>query len=353
MKQIAYKSLIKLIYKLFVYCGATKENAKIITMHLIENHLLGYDSHGAIRLSQYLTEDLKNGYLKLKSKPKLKKIQGNTALLDAEFSPGPVAGTIAMQKAVELAIQYGTGIVGINNTHHLIRLGAYPTIASEFGMIGIACASGKTQGVAPYGGKEGRLHTNPIAFACPRGKKYPFLVDMATSSVSGGKINLARNENKLIPEGWIINSKGKVSIDPNDFFNGGFLLPLGGGSGYKGFALSLIVEILAGIITRNKIVAEKPKTLFGQGLFLIAINIGHFIDVNMFKEKIETLFNHIKNTPTLDGFDKILIPGERAYREKEIRQIKGIPIDEKTYLMLKNISNEKGIDVNTILEFVS
>jgi len=347
------KSIEKLIENIFLELGSTKEEAEIIANHLIENNLLGYDSHGIISILEYAKHDINEGYLKLGNDYKIIEETDNI-MIDAKFSPGPVMATKATRKAINLARKNGIANIVVKNIHHTGRLGAYTGMAAEENMIGFACVNWpnpNTMVVTPFGGKKGKISTNPISFACPRDKPYPYLVDMATSTVAAGRLNVFRNRKERIPDYWIIDKSGNFSSDVEDFYNGGALLPLGGKIGHKGFALSLIVEVLAGILSGNKPM-QKNANQKGQGLFICIINIENYVPVKLFKEEIENLFSHVKDTPTMEGVDKIIIPGEKEYENKQINLQKGIYIDETTWEKIQALAYELKVNIESIVEVI-
>jgi hydroxycarboxylate dehydrogenase B len=354
MQKFKADSLKKLVDKLFISMGANEEEAAILADHLVENNLVGHDSHGIIRVLQYHKEAKKGERLKLNAGHTLIKENDGVALIDANLGFGPVSGVKGMQKAIQSAKEYGIGSVTVSNTHHTGRLGAYTSLAAENNMIGMACvnwANESAMAVAPFGGREGRISTNPISFACPSKRDFPFLLDMATSVVAEGKVRVAKNRNEKIPEGWIINKEGKPSTNPEDLYDGeglgGALLPTGGPQGHKGFALGLVVEILGGILSGNKAMQKGVKQK-GQGLFLMAMDIEKYIGINEFKEEMENLFVHIKDTPTIEGFDRIIMPGEIEHDKKQKNLKEGIAIEEKTWQEIVQIAESLKIDIDSI-----
>ncbi len=356
MKKFDPDELKRFTKTLFSALGFSEEEAEIGSDHLIENNLMGVHSHGIIRILQYAAEVKEQIRLKVRVTPRILNQVDGVALMDAGFCLGPVAGIKAADKAIELAKKFGIGSVTVKNIHHTGRIGAYTSLAASHQMIGFSCVNipnKKMMRVAPFGGREGRMTTNPISFACPRNQAFPFLVDMATSTVAEGKVRLAKNRKEKIPEDWIIDKFGKSSNNPEDLYNGGALLPLGGHrQGHKGFALGLIVEILAGALSGNK-VAQKNIAGDGGGFFILVLNIERYLPLEEFKEEIEKLFLHIKDTPTLPGFEEIMIPGEIEYYTK-IRNLKeGILLEEKTWNEIIELSKALKVCAEDIIKSVS
>ncbi len=356
MQKFKADSLKILVDKLFLAMGSNEEEAAIVSDHLVENNLAGHDSHGVIRVIEYFKTSKQGDLLNLNAEHTILKEQDGVVLIDANLGLGSVAGVKGMQKAVQLAKKYGIGSVTVKNVNHTGRLGAYTTLAAENNTIGIACvnwAKEAAMAVAPFGGTKGRISTNPITFACPSKREFPFLMDMATSVVAEGKVRVAKNRNKQIPEGWILDKEGKATTNPEDLYNGGVLLPFGGSQGaHKGFALGLIVEILGGVLSGNRPM-QKGIHEKGQGLFLLAMDIERFTTIENFKEEMEHLFVHIKDTPPAEGFEEVLMPGEIEYKRKIKNLEEGIAIEEKTWQDIVEIAGKLNVDINNIAEVIS
>ncbi|MDD3428222.1 MAG: Ldh family oxidoreductase [Caldisericia bacterium] len=352
MKKFNPDDLRSLTKRFFLALGFSDEEAEIGSDHLIENNLLGIHSHGIIRILQYALEVKEQKRLKLNVTPKILRQEEGVTLMDAGFCLGPVAGIKASETAIDLAKRYGIGNVTVKNCHHTGRVGAYTSLAAKNNMIGLACfncANKNIMRVAPFGGREGRITTNPISFACPRNKEFPFLVDMATSTVAEGKVRVAKNKKEKIPNDWIIDKFGKSSNNPKDLYNGGALLPLGGyKQGHKGFALGLIVEILAGALSGNK-VAQKNIQQDGGGFFILVLDINKYLPLDEFKNEIEKLFLHIKDTPKLPGFEEIFIPGEIEYYNKIRNLREGIFLEDKTWNDIIELSKNLKIDIRDVI----
>ncbi len=351
-KVIQSDKLRNLVFEIFIKFGATEDEAICMSEHLVENNLVGHDSHGVIRVLAY-DQEIKKGNLKFNTYPQTLNKTDNTITKDANFCMGPVAGKNAVEEIFNMSKEQGIAAISIRNAHHLGRIGAYTSAIAEKGMIGIAFPNDElNKHVSPFGGREGKLSTNPISFASPRGKKYPFLVDFATSAVAEGKIIVARNRNEKLLDNYIIDKNGSYSNTPADYFDGGALLPLGGSVGYKGFALSLIVEILGGILSENKKVeeiknVEEKNTGIRQGLFLIAVSIENFLPLNKFINLIETFFEDIKNAPKQINIEEILIPGEPEYRNKMKRLREGISIENNTWDEMEKLALSLNINPET------
>ena len=185
-------------------------------------------------------------------------------------------------------------------------------MAASEGMIAIMTAnSGRSpKHVAPFGGREARLGTNPICIAVPADLDAPLVVDMATSAVAAGKVKLAQAKGVQVPEGWIMRGDGKPTTDPFDYGrDGGVLLPLGGPEGHKGYGLSAMVEILSALLPGLGFGVE-PTGRHNDGCFLAVFNVQAFRDLATFKKEVADFAHYLKDTPPAEGFNEVLYPGE-------------------------------------------
>lgn len=334
--------------KIFRAAGASSKEAEIVSNHLVKANLRGHDSHGVLRIPWYY-ELIQKGYIKLGTEVEILKDTAITALLDGNWGFGQVVARVAMDIAIERAKTYGLGMVAFFNTYHIGMLGEYSEMAAEQNLIGVTLCNGSPN-VAPYGGKTPLLSTNPLSVAIPAASGRPVLLDMATSAVAAGKVSLAFQREVEVPLGWIIDKDGRPTTNPADLrpslaempipqgrVERGSLLPLGGSlSGYKGYGLSLIIEILGGILAGSGASDENR----GNGVVTMAINIEMFRPLNEFKEKVSRLIEDVKASPKASGFSEILVAGEPEYREEEHRLREGIYVEEATWKKLKQIASE-------------
>jgi uncharacterized oxidoreductase len=215
-------------------------------------------------------------------------------------------------------------------------------MAAEQGFMGLMICNGLSRGgiVAPLGGVGRALGTNPIAWAVPGVDGRPVFLDYATSVCAQGKIQVAADKGEELPDGWLLDKHGQPTRNPHDQFDGGVMLPIGG---HKGYALSVLIELLAGTLSGNT-----PSLLPGyqraQGAMLIAANIGAFRPPEEFRQIATEFSGLIKRTPRAADCDEILLPGEPEWRSKEEREREGIPLPEKTWERLGETAASVGLD---------
>jgi len=329
---------------IFVAAGVPPEEARIVADALVASNLAGHDSHGVIRVPQYL-QLLRDGLIQPGQPTEIVRETPTTAVIDGHWNFGQVAARRATEIALAKAEAQGLGAVALHHANHVGRVGDYVLMAAERGFLGLAAVNnhGAAPHVAPFGGTAGRLSTNPIAFAAPTSSGPPFVLDMTTSIVAEGKIRVLRNQGKPIPEGWVLDGHGQPTTDPHAFYGPpkGALLPFGGKLGHKGFGLSLMVELLAGALSGAG--CSRPGvTRLGNALFLLALKVESFLPLAEFERHLEALRTHVKDTPTQPGFDEILVPGEPEARTEARRRAEGIPLDDETWRQVLEAARSVG-----------
>jgi uncharacterized oxidoreductase len=208
----------------------------------------------------------------------------------------------------------------------------------------MANAGGAALYVAPFGGSDGRLATNPISIAAPTQDDEPIVLDITSSVVAQGKIRVAVNRGDSIPLGWLINGEGEPTTDPRDL-NGpppGALLALGGIAGHKGFALGLMIDVLGGALSGAGC-SGSGNTQVQNGVLMVAIDIAKFTPIEDFYRRVDELVAHVKSSPLAPGFDEILVPGEIESRQANRRSREGIPIDDETWRQIQETAATLGI----------
>jgi uncharacterized oxidoreductase len=304
---------------------------------------MGLDSHGVIRVVWYVDEVLQ-GKIRPGAEIVVEKETGASAVLDGGGNFGAVAAARATEHAVEKARNSGLSCVTVHNCHHVARLGAFTeSVARDDDMICLATASWPVAGhwVAPWGGREGRLATNPFSYAIPTGDD-PLLLDMSTSAISEGKIEVLRNLDEPLPDNFVLDGKGAVTRDPNAFYGPprGTILPFGGVHGFKGFGLSVLCEVLSGTLAGDRIRDDK---IYGNRACFIVIDPGSFLPIDHFKAALQEMTEYLKDTPTAEGFEEVVLPGEYHFRRRARRLREGVPVDPETWAQI--VAAAKRVDV--------
>ncbi len=253
--------------------GASDEEAAIISRHTIGANLAGHDSHGIILIPTYI-DRAKRGHIVPGAPYEVVQETSNSTVVDGHWGFGYVVSERLMAHTIEKARSGAVAAATVFRQSHVGRVADYPLMAAAQGMIGIMTAdSGRTsKSVAPFGGREARLGTNPICIAMPSNLPGPMFLDMATSAVAAGKIGVAVARGASVPEGWLLDKDGNPTTDPADFKKGGAILPLGGPEGHKGYGLSVMVEILSGILTGLGF-GHDPSGRHNDGCFMAVFNV--------------------------------------------------------------------------------
>ena len=328
--------------------GATTEVAYCVVDHLVSSNLVGIDSHGIMRLPEYVPW-LPAG--KAASDDRMKVITDTpaTCLIDAHFTYGPVAATKAAHIAAEKARQFGAGMISVRNATHIGRLGHYMEDLAEAGFIGFVCcqARGAGQFVAPWGGREARLTTNPLAWGFPSGREKGALVmDLATSAAPEGKIRLAQRQGAAVPPGWIIDAQGRGSTDPADLHGPppGAILPFGE---HKGYVLALVVEALSGALSGGGSSWPGMETYtHGENFFLMAIRVEAFGPREEFQRDLDAMLAYVKSSPPIRPDEPVRVPYELEARLRRRRSVEGIDIDDVSWQRIVKVAEEMQVQLD-------
>ncbi len=332
----------------FEKLGAPADDARMTTDALIHADLMGIDSHGLNRsTNQNYFGGLKSGAINAKASPEIVHEASSTAVIDGQNGLGPVASTVAMDLAIAKAKETGAGFVSIRGSNHYGAASHYSMMALPHDMIGFSMTVGGL-GVVATGGKGRRIGINPMSVAAPADSSDPFILDIATSVVAAGKLELARMKEIPVPTGWIVDSEGKSTNDPNEFWKGGAILPLGGmldTGGYKGYGLSVMIDILAGVLSGGGFAGELRESVSSGGTchFQGALANNAFGSVENFKANMERMIAYLKATEPSDGSTGVLVHGEKEVRAERERALKGIPYHRDVVERLEVFATEVGL----------
>lgn len=342
MPTVPHTDLRTFGYELFQTAGLPAEQAQIVTDHLVEANLMGHDSHGVIRVPGYL-RGLQAGSIQPVGNHKVVRERPAALVIDANRSLGIAMAYQSMRIAVERAKQHTFGAVAVHRASHIGRLGAYPPLAAAEDCIGLLLLNGGGRFVAPFGGTARRLPPNPIAISVPTQEGPPLMLDITTSMVAGGKVDVQRARNQPAPEGWLIDENGAPVTDPEAFRRGvAAMLPLGGVAGHKGYGLAVMIDAIAGGLSWAGCSADEP-TRGGSGFLALAINIESFIDVDEYKREVQRLVDWIKSSPTMPGVDRIYLPGEIEEEKRRQREAEGIYIEASSWNEILSAADELNV----------
>lgn len=350
-KRVKVEKLFELMKRLFLANGLPEQDAHTAADALISADIRGIDSHGASRMPYYISK-LKNGTVNPKPNIRILNELPATALLDGDNGLGPVVAKKAMEIAIEKAKNVGAGLVSVRRSNHFGIAAYYSMMALKEGMIGLAMTNAVSLVVPTFGAKA-MLGTNPLSLAVPAGKLRPFVLDMATSAVPLGKIELAIKNNQKIPPGWLYDNTGEFTDDPTMILKGGALAPLGGTrelGGHKGYGLAMMVDILSAILSDANYGAKQEglmsmrKEPSNVGHFFMAIRVDGFRPLEEFGRTMDDALTALKESPKAKGQERIYIHGEPEFEYEDERRKLGIPLHPQVILSLSILAKADGIN---------
>lgn len=320
------------------------DHAREVAGCLIKAELRGVDSHGMVRLPVY-SRRLQAGAVK--ARPDVRVVRtptgSATALVEGDNGLGPVVASRAMEAALDLAREHGTGFVGVRHSNHFGPAAYYVEKAIARDCIGVAISNAPPN-MAPFGGKSRLLGTNPVAIGIPAGRETPLIFDASTSVVARGKIIVAAHMHEPIPEGWAIDPDGHPTTDPERALAGA-VLPFGGP---KGSAISLIIDVFCGVLTGAAFAPhlntlEDLSTEQNVGHLLGAVRTDLFLPDSVFRDRMDAILHTLKASPPAPGAERVLAPGEiEAANERRMRE-QGIPLAEPIAAQLARLGQELGV----------
>jgi uncharacterized oxidoreductase len=340
MPRVAAERLHQIGKALLEAAGSSADEAEVVMRHCVDANLAGHDSHGIIQIPTYI-DRIKVGHIVPGAPWTIEQESATTTVIDGHWGFGYTVTERAMQLTIDKAVRSNVAATTVFRQGHIGRLASYTLMAARADMIGLITAdSGRSaKQVAPFGGREPRLGTNPLSIAIPSDLEGPLFLDMATAAVAAGKISLAVSRNQAVPEGWLIDASGRPTTDPSDLRRGGALLPLGGSEGYKGSGLSAIVEILCGLLTGLGFGIE-PSGRHNDGCFLAVFNVAAFRPLADFKRQVADFAQYLKATPPAEGFQGVLYPGEIEHLREQDRRANGIDVEDATWNKLQALAEQ-------------
>jgi len=342
VETIAAAQLETLATRIFAALGVPEGDAAWVGRLLVRANLRGHDSHGVIRIPQYVGSIRKGD---TNPRPALTVLAETptTAIVDGDLGLGQVVARRAAEVALDKAARLGLAAVGTRRSNHIGRLADYAELAAERGFVGLVWANAPTaHSVVPFGGLSRRLSTNPLAIAVPGPDGgVAVSVDMATSIVAEGKVRVKRNRKEPLPTGWAIDPAGRPVTDSEAFYGPprAGLLPVGG---HKGTALGLIVEVLGGILSGEGAMGERTGPVH-NGTFLLLIEVARFLPLVDFTGQVTDLVQWVKSAAPAPGVKEVLVPGEPEARSEAQRRAHGIPVEAETWRQIEEIAAELGV----------
>jgi len=344
MPRLPADELSATVAAIFRAAGAGEDAAALVADALLDAELCGHPSHGLIRVPEYLGQ-IREGVIDPAAQPEIVSDRGATLVVDGNWGFGQVVATQATEWLIERTREHGSAAVAVRRCAHVGRAGVYPERAAAQGLVGFAFVNGggAKPRVAPHGGRRAVFGTNPIAAAVPLPGSDPVVIDFSTAAVASGKIRVLRQRGEPLPEGWIIDADGRPTTSAEDYYAGGMLLPA---AAHKGYALCLLVELLAGCLTG----AGSPGVpdsgyQVGNGLFLQAFSVEAFMPLESFAVAAGRLADVLHDTPPAEGSERVMLPGEPERRLAAEGSEAGVEVSAPTWESIASEAAALGVAV--------
>ncbi len=317
--------------------GMPSDDAHLTADTLVQADLWGHQSHGVMRLPWYVAR-LKSGVVKPVATPEFIVDAGAVGVIDGGDGMGQVVAAAAARDAIRRAKAHGVGAVAVRNSNHFGTAMYFTLMAPPEGCI-MFLSTNASPAMAPWGGREKLVGTNPWSWASPAGRHPPMVLDIANTGVARGKVYLAAQNREAIPDGWAIDSEGEPTNDPVAAL-AGEILPMGG---HKGYAISVIMDVLSGVLTGSAFGPEvagpyQADKRSGAGHLLLALNVEAFEPLAAFNARMEALIDGLKATKLAKGFDEVLYPGEAEARSAARHRAEGLVLPADTLRDLTDLA---------------
>ena len=339
-------SLIETSTAIFAATGMRPGPAHIVAELLVEANLVGHDSHGVIRIPQYLGQ-IEAGDMVPDAAIELVHEAPTLAVLDAHWGFGQVAMSRGVELGLAKARATGMAAISVRRANHIGRLGSYvERIAADRAVALLFVNGAPVCRMAPWGGRQARHGTNPIAMAFPSRSGPPIVLDMTTSAVAEGKVRVQRNRGVEVPDGWLLNAEGQPTNDPHALYADppGTILPLGGRLGHKGYGLNVAVELLAGALAGAGCIGQDRR--FRNGALLLVLDVEKLVGLDAYFAEADAYNAFVKSAATAPGVEAILMPGDSERAMAEQRKVEGIFVEEETWAQIVASAAKVGVAVS-------
>ncbi len=336
--------LTDLTRRIFSAVGSHDAEAEVVAQRLVNANLSGHDSHGVIRIPTYI-KWIQEDKTKLNQTISIETDNGSMVVVDGRFGLGQSIGQQAMALGIERAREHGVAVIALKDSAHLGRIGDWPEMCADAEMVSVhfVNTSGMGNLVAPYGAIERRLSANPFAAGVPTNDDFPLILDMSACTIAEGKIRVALHADKQVQEGCIIDSEGKPTTDPRKFYGppAGSILPI---AGHKGYALSMIIEMMAGALTGGSCTNPERANILTNGMLSIILDRSKLQTDDYFYTEVKRYCDYVRSAKLLDENNKILMPGEIEYNTRAQRSVDGIELSQTTIDMIQETCDALNVE---------
>lgn len=345
MPTIAVEPLTEFAARMLAAGGVGQDEARLVAASLVDANLRGHDSHGVMRVPYYL-DGVAKGEVTPGAPFTVIREAPSIVVADGHWGFGQTQARRLTERVIDKARETGVAVGTLIHSAHVGRLGEYCELAASAGLVSMMMVNthGTARRVAPVGGTAPRLGTNPLAIGVPDGDA-PLILDFGTSATAEGKVRVKRIGGQLCPDGWLLDSEGNPTNDPNKLYADppGTILPMGGDQAYKGFGLALMVELFAGALSGGVCVREKPINQLGNCVYFQAIDPARLGGAEHFAEQTRCVVEFIRGCPKRTGVNEILLPGDPERRVMKARLAEGVPFDDGNWRQLIELGEKLGV----------
>ncbi len=347
MPTFSPESLLRISQSLFESARVPPADARVVARSLVEANLRGHDSHGVMRVPQYLGF-LRDGTYRIGAPLEILDESQAIVAADGGWGLGQVQAHRLLDRLLMKARAVGVAAGTIRRCGHVGRLGEYAEKAAgeHLAFVGTVNSHGGGRRVAPPGGAEGRISTNPICIGAPT-PTAPLILDFGTSAVAEGKVRVAYQKGEQVPSGWLLDSEGRATTDPGVLYSEprGMILPMGGPQAYKGFGLGLLLDALAGGLSGGQCSQPGPITGAGNAVLFILLDIKRFGGLDHFLSEVGNLAQFVRGCPPNKPNEPVLLPGDPERDTLEKRRLSGITISDSLWEKFGELAVEAGVTI--------
>lgn len=348
-RHYSHDTLTKVGRVLFEAAGSPADEAERVAGLLVASNLAGHDSHGVVRIPQYL-RNVRRGHVVPGRGLKVSADHGSVVLTRGQYGYGQMAAHEATEMLRQRAKAHGVAAVAVAEMNHCGRLADYCRQGAEGGVLTLmfAASGGFNALMAPFGGAARRMNTNPIGVGIPHPGKDALVFDIATSATSQGRVKVAVDARTAMPPDQLLDKDGAPTTDPMALYRGGAILPFGGDQGYKGYLLNFLVEVLGGILTNGGVMGSPKREAGGQCLLAVGVDPAAFRSNPVFADELSRFVAYLKASPTMPG-QEVLAPGEISRRTEARRRKEGIPLPPATAEALEAELDASGLSRDVLV----
>ncbi len=339
--------LTALIHEIVRLTGSDENECRVVSEHLVGANLSGHDSHGVQMIPTYI-RNYERGLLVANAPAECVRDDGPFLQFDGNKGYGQRVAADVTEAAIERTRKTGVCVATLKNSHHIGRVGTYAETVTGAGMVSVhfTNVTDHHEMVAPHRGAEARFGTNPVTMGMPSADPdAPVILDMATSVVAMGKVRVAHNSGKTVPESWLIDSNGQPTSDPGVMFNEplGALRPF---ADHKGYALCLMAELMSGALSGGGTIQPEHERLDGviNTMTMVVIDPQRLGDPDWIKREITAMSDYSKSAKPANPDEPVLVPGDPERIARAERGAKGIEIPMGTWDLLLEAAGQVGLE---------